>query len=73
MAVDDTHVFPGFFTPVPTQRFFPKPHAFAEVRGENTLERKFASTRDQTQPPGRKLDTFTTEPPELDVPKMMAK
>ena len=52
MAVSDTHLFPGFLTPVLTQLFFPKPHAFshasAEVRGENMPERKFASTRDQT-------------------------
>ena len=25
MAVGDTHVFPGFLTPVLTQLFFPKP------------------------------------------------
>ena len=53
MVVGDAQVFPGFITPVLTQLFFPKPpllfsHASAEVRGENTLERKFASNRDQT-------------------------
>ena len=51
-----THMFPGFLTPVLTQLFFPKlptsfPHASAEVRGKNTLERKFASTGDQTRNP----------------------
>ena len=53
MAVDDAYVFPGFLTPVLTQPFFPKPrllfsHASAEVRGENTPERKVASTGDRT-------------------------
>ena len=56
MAVGDAYVFPGFLTPVLTQLFFPKPqsqrllfsHASAEVRGENTPERKVASTRDRT-------------------------
>ena len=53
MAVVDAHVFPGFLTPALTQLFFPKPpllfsHALAEVRGENTPERKFASTGDLT-------------------------
>ena len=49
MAVGDAYVFPGFLTPVLTQlslqshrlRFS---HASAEMRGENTPERKFAST-----------------------------
>ena len=53
MAVGDAHVFTSSLTPVLTQRFFPKPqvlflHASAEVRGENTPERKVASTGDQT-------------------------
>ena len=52
MAVCDAYVFPGFLTPVLTQLFFPKPllfsHASAEVRGENTPERKVASTGDRT-------------------------
>ena len=53
MAVGDAHVFPGFLTPVLTQLFFPEPpttfsHASAEVRGENTPERKVASTGDRT-------------------------
>ena len=53
MAVGDAHVFPGFLIPVLTQLFFPKPpttfsHAYAEVRGENTSERKVASTGHQT-------------------------
>ena len=56
MAVGDAYVFPGFLTPVLTQLFFPKPptafltcfYASAEVRGENTPERKVASTGDRT-------------------------
>ena len=53
MVVGDPHVFPGFLTPVLTQAFFPShqlhfSHASAEVKGENTPERKFASTGDQT-------------------------
>ena len=49
MAVGDEHVFPGFLTPVLTQLSFQIhrllfSHASAEVRGENTPERKFAST-----------------------------
>ena len=48
-----THVFPGFLTPAVTQLSFqshqlPFSHASAEVRGENTPERKLASTRYQT-------------------------
>ena len=55
MAVGDAHVFSGFLKPVldPTQLFFQShrllfSHASAEVRGENTPERKFASTGDRT-------------------------
>ena len=53
MAVGDAYVFPGFLTPVLTLLFFQShrllfSHASAEVRGENTPERKVASTWDQT-------------------------
>ena len=52
MAVGDSHVFPGFLTPVLTLLFFPKPpttsHASAEVGGENTPEGTSASTGDRT-------------------------
>ena len=53
MAVGDAHVFPGFLTPVLTQFSFQShrllfSHASAEVRGENTPERKFASSGDRT-------------------------
>ena len=53
MAVGNAHVFPGFLTPVLTQLSFQShrllfSHASAEVRGENTPERKVASTGDRT-------------------------
>ena len=53
MAVGDAHVFPGFLTPVLTQLSFQSHRllfslASAEVRGENTPERNFASTGSRT-------------------------
>ena len=47
------YVFPGFLTPVLTQLSFQShlllfSHASAEVRGENTPKRKFASTVSRT-------------------------
>ena len=53
MAVSETHVCPGFLTPVLPQLSFQShrllfSHGSAEVRGENTPERKFASTRSRT-------------------------
>ena len=49
MTVGAAHVFPCFLTPVLTQLSFQShrllvSHASREVRGENTLERKFVST-----------------------------
>ena len=49
IVVGDTHVFPGFLTPVLTQLSFQShwllfSYASAEVRGENMPERNFAST-----------------------------
>ena len=48
MAVGDAHVFPGFLIPVLTQLSFQGYRPFfsfaAEVTGENTPEREFAST-----------------------------
>ena len=54
MAVSDARVFPGFLTPVLTQISFQSyqllfSHSSAEVRGENTLERNFASIGSRTQ------------------------
>ena len=53
MAVSDAHVFSGFLTLVLTQLSIQNhrllfSHASAEVRGENTLEREFASTGSRT-------------------------
>ena len=54
MAVGNTHVFSGFRTPVLTQLIFPNcnrllfSHASAEVKGENTPERKVAKAGDRT-------------------------
>ena len=53
MAVADEHVFPGFLTPVLTQLSFQShrpllSHALAELRGENTPEKKLASTGSRT-------------------------
>ena len=69
MAVNDAHVFPGFLTPLLTQISFQSyrllfSHASAEVRGENTPERNFASTVvPNSQPLGQESDTLTIEPP----------
>ena len=69
MAVGDTHVFPGFLTPVLTQLFFPKPPTTfltCFCRGER---RKYAGKKSRlnrgsnSQPPGLESDTLTTEPP----------
>ena len=54
MAIGDAYVFPGFLTPVLTQLYFPKhrllfSHASAEMRCENTPERKVASTVARTR------------------------
>ena len=52
MAVGDAYVFPGSHTSTNTTSFQSHrllfSHAFAEVRGKNTPERKVASTGDRT-------------------------
>ena len=68
MAIGDAYMFPGFLTPVLTQLFFPKPlttfpTCFAEARGENTPERKFASTGDRTR--NHQVMSPTLSPPSL--------
>ena len=76
MVVGDAHVFPGFLTPILTQIYFQSQrllfsHASAEVRGENTPERNFASNRvSNSQPPGHEPDTLTSEPPERGIFEM---
>ena len=68
MAVGDAHVFPGFLTPVLAQLSFQShrllfSHTSAEVRGENTPERKFASTGSRIHNHQViESDTLTTEP-----------
>ena len=68
MAIGDAHVFPGFLTPVLTQRLFPKPLSTfltCFCRGER---RKYAGKKvclnrgSNSQPPGHESDTLTTEP-----------
>ena len=74
MAVGDVHVLPGFLTSVLTQLSFQShrllfSHASAEIRGENTPERKFCLNRvSSSQPPGHESDTLTTEPHGRDKP-----
>ena len=66
MVVGDTHVFPGFLTPVLTQLSFHQllfSHASAEVRDENTRERKIASIGSRTHHHQVMSLTLTTEPP----------
>ena len=65
MAVGDTHVFPGFLTPVLTQLSFQShqllfSHASVEVRGQNTPSEKLASTKYQIH--NHESNTLTTEP-----------
>ena len=65
MAVGDAHVFLGFLTPVLTQLSFQShrplfSHASAEVRGENTPERKVASTGDRTH--NHQVESLTCSP-----------
>ena len=65
MAVGDAHVFSGFLTPVLTQLSFQShrllfSHAIAELRGENTPERKLASTGNRTH---KHQVTNQTRPP----------
>ena len=62
MEVSQAHVFPGFLTPVLTQLFFPKPrllfsNTYAEVRHENTPERRRLNCGLNSQPPGHESDT----------------
>ena len=69
MAFGDTHVFPGFFTPVLTQLFFPKPPTtfstcFCRGEGWKYAGKKSRLNRGSNlQPPGHESDALTTEPP----------
>ena len=69
MAVGDAHVFPGFFTPIPTQLFFPKPPTnfltcFCRDERRKYARKKVRLNRGlNSQPSGHESDTLTTEPP----------
>ena len=69
MAVGDAHVFPGFLTPVLTERFFPKPSTTFLTyfcRGERRKCARKESSPElgiELKPPGHEFDTLTTEPP----------
>ena len=68
MVVGDAHVFLGFLISVLTQLSFQShqllsSHASAEVRGKNTLDRKFASNGSGTQNHQVMSPTVSTEPP----------
>ena len=68
MPVGDADVFPGFFTPVLTQLFFPKPPTtfltcFCRGEGQKYARQKSHLNRgSNSQPPGHESDTLTTEP-----------
>ena len=67
MAVGDTHVFPGFLTPVLTQLFFPKPPttfltSFCRGEGRKYTGKEVRLNRgSNSQPPGHESDMLTTE------------
>ena len=69
MAVGDAQVFPGFFTPVLTQLFFPKPLTTFLTCFCSGDKQKYAGKKDRLNwgsnslPPGHESDTLTTEPP----------
>ena len=69
MAVGDAHVFPGFFTPVLTQLFFPKPPTTfltCFCRGERrkyTGKKSRLNRGSNSQPPGHEPYMLTSEPP----------
>ena len=62
MAVGDAQVFPGFFTPVLTQVFFPKPPAtFLRCFCRAETGKKVRLNRgSNSQPPGHESDMLTT-------------
>ena len=68
MAVGDAYVFPGFFTPVLTRLFFPKPPTIFLTRFSKGERRKYAGKKvcpnqvSNSQPPCYESDTLTTEP-----------
>ena len=73
IAVDGAQVFPGFFTPVLTQLFFPKPPTtfltwFCRGERRKYVGKKVCLNRGlNSQPPDHESDTLTTEPPRRGV------
>ena len=71
MAVGDTHVFPGFPTPILTQLFFPKPRTTFLTCFSRGERRKYMCAGKKvrlnqvsnSQPPGHWSETLITEPP----------
>ena len=65
------NVFPGYFTPVLTQLFFPKPPTTFLTCFSRCERQKYAGKKirhnqtSNSQPPGHESDTLTTEPPRL--------
>ena len=68
MAVGDTHVFPGFLTPVLTQIFFPKPLTTFLTCFCRRERRKYARKEvrlnrgSNSQSPGLESNMLTNEP-----------
>ena len=73
MAVGDTHVFPGFLTPVLTQLFLPTPPTtfltcFCRGERQKYAEKEVRlNWRSNSQPPGHESDKPTNEPPGQDI------
>ena len=69
MAVGDAHELPGFYRPVPTQLFFPKPQTIFLTCFSRGERRKYAGKKvglnwvSNSQPPGHGPETLTTELP----------
>ena len=69
MAVGDSHVFPGFLTPVLTLLYFPKPQTTfltcfcGGERRKYTGKKVRLDRESNSQTPGHESDTLTTEPP----------
>ena len=79
MAVGDTYVFPGSFSPVLTQLFFPKPQTTfltCFCRGERrkyTGKKSHLNQGSNSQPLGHESDTLTTKPSGLGTGRVKGK
>ena len=69
VAVSDSHVFPGFLTPVLKQLFFSKPPTTFLTCFSRGERRKYAGKKvrlnrvSNSQPPGLECDTLIDKPP----------